>query len=124
MYGEVTLSLFSSAMGPFLIKWFLVLCLVVLFAVYALYKLWIDRLARIPTIHWSASFSRSYILWQTYQNRRRYAHYDAHMKHGEILPVIRVAPNEVSIMTVQGIRKVYDGGFDRTSHYTVFQNFG
>ena len=111
-------------MGPSLIEWVFVLCSVASCTVYALYKHWTDPLARIPTIHWSASFSRCYILWQIYQNRRRYAHYDAHVEHGEIRPVIRVAPNEVSIMTVQGIRIVYDGGFDRTSHYIAFQNFG
>lgn len=47
------------------------------------------------------------------------------MKHdGEILPLIRVGPNEISLMTTQGMKTVYDGGFDRTSHYSVFQNFG
>lgn len=47
------------------------------------------------------------------------------MKHdGEIVPLIRVGPNEVSIMTTQGIKTVYDGEFERTSHYTVFENFG
>ena len=113
-----------STMGPFLVRWLPCLVFAALFALYAFYKKRTDPLAPIPTIHWSAPFSRSYVIWQAYQNRRRYAHYDAHMKHdGEILPVIRVAPNEISIMTIQGIRTVYDGGYDRTSHYTAFQNF-
>ena len=110
-----------SNMGPFLVQWFLFFVFVALLALYALYKNWTDPLAPIPTIYCSAPFSRSYFIWQAYQNRRRYAHYDTHVKHdGEILPIIRVAPNEISIMTIQGIRTVYDGGFDRTSHYTAF----
>lgn len=98
---------------------------IALLALHTYYKCRTDPLAQIPPLHWSAPFSRIYILWRIYQNRRRYAHYDAHTSHdGEILPLIRVAPNEVSIMTTQGTKIVYDGGFERTSHYTVFQNFG
>lgn len=112
-------------MGSFSVGLSLSLLLVALLALYVFFKHGTDPLARIPTIYWSAPFSRSYILWQVYQNRRRYAHYDAHMNHGgEILPLIRVGPNEVSIMTTQGTKLVYDGGFERTSRYTVFQNFG
>ena len=114
-----------TVMDPFVAQCFLSLFFLAFIALYALYKHWTNPLARIPTIHWSAPFCRIYILWQVYQNRRRYAHYDAHMKDGgKILPLIRVAPNEVSIMTIQGIRTVYDGGFERTLHYTAFQNFG
>ena len=98
---------------------------IALLALYAYYKHRIDPLARIPSLHWSAPYSRIYILWQIYHNKRRYAHYDAHRSHdGEILPLIRVTPTEVSLMTTQGTKIVYDGGFERTSHYTVFQNFG
>lgn len=111
-------------MGPFS-ELYLFLFSTASFALYAFYKHSTDPLSRIPTIHWSAPFSRCYIIWQIYQNRRRYAHYDAHMKHvGGILPLIRVGPKEVSLMTTQGIKTVYDGGFERTSHYTAFENFG
>ena len=112
-------------MAPFPVVLFSFLMSIALLVLLTLYNHWIDPRTRIPTVHWSAPFSRSYIVWQIYQNRRRYAHYNAHVKHdGEILPLVRVAPNEVSIMTIPGIRMVYDGGFDRTSHYTAFQNFG
>lgn len=118
-------ALFPSNMDVFLVELSLFLLSIASLILHALYKHWVDPLARIPTVHWSAPYSRSYIIWQTFQNRRRYAHYDAHMNHdGEIRPVIRVAPNEISIMTIQGVRTIYDGGFERTSHYTVFQNFG
>ena len=82
-------------------------------------------LSKIPSIHWSAPWSRCYILWQVYLDRRRWAHYAGHMKTPDrILPVVRVAPNEVSIMTIAGIDTVYKAGYDRSSHYLVFQNFG
>ena len=83
----------QSPTGLFLVQWFPYLAFVALLALYAFYKKWTDPLAPIPTIHWSAPFSHSYVIWQAYQNRRRYAHYDAHVKHdGEILPIIQVAP--------------------------------
>ena len=111
-------------MGPFAVGLSLFQLAVALSILYAFYKYWVDPLGRIPTIHWSAPFSRGYILWQIYQNKRRYVHYDAHMgSDGKILPVIRVGPKEISIMTIQGVKMVYDGGFERSSHYTVFQNF-
>lgn len=122
---KISGSSFSSTMNLSSFELYVFLYSFALLALYAFYKHWTDPLAQIPTIHWSAPYSRSYIIWQIYQNRRRYAHYDAHMKRdGEILPLIRVGPNEISMMTTQGIKIVYDGGFERTLHYTVFRNFG
>lgn len=112
-------------MDPFAVGFSLFQLSVAFFALYSFYKYWIDPLERIPAIHWSAPFSRGYILWQIYQNRRRYVHYDAHMgSEGKIVPVIRVGPKEISIMTIRGVKTVYEGGFERPSHYTVFKNFG
>ena len=45
-------------------------------------------------------------------------------RDGDFVPLIRIGPNEVSIMTTQGIKTVYEGGFERTSQYAAFQNFG
>lgn len=115
----------ASLMGSSSLELGLFSFVIALLALHAYYKHRTDPLSRVPSLHWSAPFSRVYILWQIYQNKRRYAHSDAHWgEDGEVRPLVRVAPTEVSIMTIEGTKIVYDGGFERTSHYTVFQNFG
>jgi hypothetical protein len=90
-----------------------------------IYKYWTSPLSKMPSVHWSAHWSRCFILWQIYHDTRRHAHYVGHtQKATKILPVIRVGPNEISIMSVDGIETVYDNGFDRSSHYSAFYNFG
>jgi hypothetical protein len=89
------------------------------------YQYWTSPLSQIPSVHWSAPWSRCFILWQIYHGNRKHAHYIGHTKRaGEILPVIRVGPNEISLMSVDGIETVYNNEFDRSSYYRAFQNFG
>ena len=89
------------------------------------HKHYANPLSKISSVHWSAPWSRCYILWQVYIDRRRFAHYEGHINEsGHIQPVVRVAPNEISIMTLAGLDAVYKAGFDRSSHYQVFQNYG
>ena len=86
-----------------------------------------NPLSRIPAAHWSAPFSRLYYLSVIYFNARRQTVLDAHRnQNGDegFRPVIRVAPNEVSIMTTEGIKTVFDGGFERPTWYHAFMNFG
>lgn len=102
-----------------------VLAFSILLIVFFVHNCLSHTLSALPSIHWSAPWCRVFILWQVYLDRRRLAHYAGHMsKAGRILPVIRVAPNEVSIMTTAGLDVVYKGAFDRSSHYSVFQNYG
>lgn len=43
---------------------------------------------------------------------------------GRFRPIVRIGPNEVSIMATEGIKVVFDGGFERSPWYSVFSNFG
>lgn len=45
----------------------------------------------------------------------------AHLRHGS---VIRVAPNELSINDIGGLRTVYSGGFEKGDWYSIFDNYG
>lgn len=81
----------------------------------------ISPLAKIPNAHWSAPYSRLWALSIRFNNRENRTLRAAHQRLG---PVIRVAPNELSIDGVDCVRTVYQGGFDKPSWYSVFDNFG
>jgi hypothetical protein len=45
----------------------------------------------------------------------------AHLKHGS---VVRLAPNELSMNDIGGLRTVYAGGFEKGQWYSIFDNYG
>lgn len=99
----------------------------VTFSFYIAYISYFHPLSRIPTLHWSVPLSRFYYLYTIFSHRRRITHLDAHNgRDGTpvLRPVIRVGPQEVSIMTTDGIKIAFEGGFERTSWYSAFKNWG
>ena len=87
----------------------------------------VGPLSDIPAIHWLAKWSRFYNLYIKYFYGTRTAHYAAHMRNGNDSshhPILRVGPNEVSIMTTDGVKTVWGAGFERSPWYSVFANFG
>lgn len=75
---------------------------------------------RIPFAHWSAAVSRVWILHKRFRRRENAALAEA---HGRLGPYVRVAPGEVSVVDIEGVR-VYGGGFDKAGWYGVFDNYG
>ncbi|KAM7207327.1 hypothetical protein V8F20_002389 [Naviculisporaceae sp. PSN 640] len=78
-------------------------------------------LASIPNAHWSSPFSRLWILalrWNRRENKT------LHALHQRLGPVIRLGPHEVSINSIEGVRTVYQGGFEKPVWYSVFDNYG
>jgi hypothetical protein len=96
--------------------------IVVIFLTYyfILHPAFISPLARIPNAHWSAPFSHLWILNVRFNNRENRTLHAAHKRLG---PVIRVGPYELSIDDVDCVRTVYYGGFDKSSWYSVFDNY-
>ena len=82
-------------------------------------------LSSVPKMHWLAPWSRLYNVSLKYFYNIRTCHYHAHMngKDGQ-QPILRVGPNEVSLMSTEGVRLVWGRGFNRSPWYDVFQNFG
>ena len=80
-------------------------------------------LAKIPTAHFSSSFSPLWILWKRYTSQENRSIHAAHLKHGKI---VRLGPNEVSVASVDdGIRIIYGGGFEKSEWYSnQFDNYG
>jgi hypothetical protein len=88
---------------------------------YLVFPCLISSLARIPNAHYSAPFSRLWILWIRYTHRENRTLHAAHRRLG---PIIRIGPNELSIDDIDFVRIVYQGGFEKPDWYSVFDNYG
>lgn len=94
---------------------------VVLVYQYIIHPAFFSPLSRIPNAHWSAPISRFWILNVRFTRRENRTLHDAHRRLG---PIIRVAPNELSINDLDSLRTVYQGGFEKPVWYSVFDNYG
>lgn len=81
----------------------------------------VSPLSKIPNAHWSAPISPLWILHKRFKRRENGTLEDAHKRLG---PFVRVAPNEVSVDDLAGVRKIYQGGFEKPEWYAVFDNYG
>lgn len=88
---------------------------------FIIYPTFLSPLSKVPNAHWSAQISPLWILWtRFYCHENEYVH-AAHLKHGS---VIQLAPNELSINDIGGLRTVYAGGFEKGQWYSIFDNYG
>jgi hypothetical protein len=78
-------------------------------------------LARIPTAHWSCSVSSYWILRARKNGTENRSLFAAHLRHGD---VVRVGPNTLSVDGVDGLRKIYQGGYEKPDWYKNFENYG
>lgn len=88
---------------------------------YVLYPAIFSPLAKVPTPHWTCSLSDGWILCARFSSRENRTLHAAHEKYG---PIIRVGPRELSVNTMEAVKTIYQGGFDKHSWYSVFDNFG
>ncbi|EGP88865.1 unnamed protein product [Zymoseptoria tritici ST99CH_1A5] len=88
-----------------------------------LHPLFLSPLSSIPPAHWSSHFSSLWILSHRHSQSDTFAIHAAHTRLGSI---IRLAPNELSVNSVnRGIRTIYAGGFEKGEWYSEgFANFG
>jgi len=100
------------------------LILLISLAVYRfiVFPAFFSPLAKVPNAHWSAPFSS---LWILYHRLIQNDTPTVHRAHGKLGPIIRLAPNELSINCVEGgIRTIYSGGYDKGDWYSnVFSNY-
>lgn len=78
-------------------------------------------LAQVPNAHWSAPYSRFWILKVRYLRQENRTLAASHRRLG---PVIRLGPSELSIDDLDCVRTVYQGGFEKPAWYSVFDNYG
>ncbi|GAW20275.1 hypothetical protein ANO14919_097760 [Xylariales sp. No.14919] len=88
---------------------------------YVLYPAFFSPLARIPTPHWTCSISDAWVLSARFRSKENRSLHAAHRKCGHI---VRVGPRELSVNSMEAVRTVYQGGFEKHSWYSVFDNFG
>lgn len=100
-------------------------CTILVFAIYkyVVYPAVLSPLAKIPNAHFTSSISPAWILWTRFRARNNVTTYNAHQRYG---PIVRLAPNEVSINCVDGgIRTVYAGGMEKPRWYRdQFASYG
>ncbi|KHN96133.1 Cytochrome P450 [Metarhizium album ARSEF 1941] len=81
----------------------------------------LSPLAKIPTAHWSCSLSNCWILRVRKRAEENETLFRLHLRHG---PIVRVAPNTLSVDGVDALRAIYQGGFEKSDWYKVFDNYG
>jgi hypothetical protein len=104
----------------FSLSLFVALVLIYLFSYYVVYPAIISPLSKIPSGHPTASFLPIWIWWKRRKGYESRSIFAAHQRHG---PVVRLAPNEVSVASLDGLRKIYIGGFERTEWFLQFRNY-
>lgn len=107
----------SSSLHPH----FIILPLLFIACRFIVYPALLSPLSRVPHAHWSAAISPLWILHKRFRKRENATLQEAHERYG---PYVRVAPGEVSVNDVEGVKRIYGGGFDKTVWYGIFNNYG
>ncbi|VUC34757.1 unnamed protein product [Clonostachys rosea] len=90
---------------------------------YILQPAFLSPLSKVPAVHWSCHLCPAWLWWARlygWENRKTY---EAHQTHG---PVVRIAPNQLSVNSYDdGLKKIYLGNYPKSSFYPIgFSNYG
>ncbi|PFH57096.1 hypothetical protein XA68_15514 [Ophiocordyceps unilateralis] len=88
---------------------------------YLLFPLFLSPLARLPTPHWSCALSSFWILRARKRGTENRSLHDAHSRNG---PIVRVAPDTLSVDSIDAVRTIYQGGFEKWPWYAMFHFYG
>ncbi|KAE8370773.1 cytochrome P450 [Aspergillus caelatus] len=102
--------------------WSLWLSSILLLGLY-LFKRLSSPLAKIPG-PWYTNFTSFCLKYHEFTATRRLFVHHLHKKYG---PVVRLAPSEVSFVTLDAIREIYasgGSGYDKTEYYDLFRQYG
>ena len=80
----------------------------------------LQPLNAIPNAHPTVPFSSIWLLSIRYRKRENRTVWDAHKRLG---PVVRLAPEEVSVCTLDGLKTIY-GDWEKNAWYEAFINYG
>lgn len=111
----------SSASWAALLPWTLLTLVAVAISRFVVLPLAASPLGRIPNAHWTSPFSSLWILYIRYKDNETETLAEAHKRLG---PVVRLGPNDVSIDSIEHVKTVYTGPFNRTKWYGIFDNYG
>ena len=75
----------------------------------------------IPSAHPLAPYTNLWILWIRFRCVENRTIYAAHQAHG---PVVRLGATEVSVNSLEGLKTIYGGNFDKHAWYpNIFANY-
>ena len=98
------------------------LLLLLLLYRYVLFPIFFSPLSKIPNAHFSAPILPLWIQSKRKTGAAVHTLLALHEKHG---PVVRLAPNEISVNSADALRTVYIGGFEKQRWYLdAFVNYG
>lgn len=97
--------------------------LVALFYKFILYPGFFSPFAKVPRAHFSVAFTSAWIGGKRPNGAVAVQMLlEAHKKLG---PIVRLSPDEISVASLEGLRKVYTGGFEKAQEYEdEFMNYG
>ncbi|KAH6680746.1 cytochrome P450 [Halenospora varia] len=89
---------------------------------FLLVPLFLSPLSKIPSAHPTTHISPFWIYYIRWANIENGTLYKLHKKKG---PIVRLAPNELSVNCYEGgIKTIYGGGFEKTEFYArIFHNY-
>ena len=89
------------------------------FLAFTIYNLYLHPLAKVPGPFW-AKLNRVWIAKQSYGGQYHRTLIALHKRHG---PLVRIAPNEVSVADPTAIKTIYGAGtkFNKSDWYSVWQ---
>lgn len=94
--------------------------ILVLFYKYLLYPAFFSPLAKIKPAHPLCVITTK---WFDGQVKKRRPWSTIQRAHSKLGPLVRIGPEEVSVISNEGLRAVYTAGLDRDRSYLCFQSF-
>ncbi|KAK5680887.1 hypothetical protein LTS10_006645 [Elasticomyces elasticus] len=99
---------------------------VLLILIWLIYKLVItpafsSPLSKLPPAHWTSHLSARWFDRQCATAGELKTLYATHQRLG---PIVRLGPNEVSVVSEEGLKKVYTAGLDKSNWYDSFRVYG
>ncbi|KAL8938979.1 MAG: hypothetical protein Q9216_003605 [Gyalolechia sp. 2 TL-2023] len=89
---------------------------------YIIEPAFISPLAKIPSASLWSSISSQWVTRKRQAKQETRTIYALHQKHGS---VVRLGPNEISVNSLEGLRTIYYGGFEKHHWYSdLFVNYG
>ena len=99
---------------------FVLVILLLIFYISIIHPAFMSPLSKIPAAHPLASISSFWITNRRNRQLERQTIRDAHLAHG---PVVRLGLNEVSFNSLEALKSIYLGGFERHPWYLTFRNY-
>ena len=88
---------------------------------YILHPHFLSALADIPSAHPLSSVTSLWIQWMRFSGQEVLAVNEAFRRKGA---VVKLGPREIAVNTIEGVKTVYDGGFDKPDWYSFWSNNG